>query len=65
MKKSAIILLVLVGLSALFIAGCSSDSYDYSAPPSNAPIGGGCGRAAADVNEPLAERSAGLTDSSA
>ncbi len=65
MKKSAIVLLVLVSLSALFIAGCSSSSYDYNAPPSNAPIGGGCGRSAADVNEPLAGQAARLTDQAA
>ncbi len=65
MNKSAIILLVLVSLSALFIAGCTGSSYDYSAPPSNAPIGGGCGAGAADINAPSAGQAAGLVDRSA
>lgn len=65
MNKPAVAMLLLVGILSLFIVGCSNSGYDYSAPPSNAPIGGGCGRSAADVNEPLAGQAAGLTDRSA
>ena len=40
--KTIVMLTVLLALSILAV-GCSSDSYDYNAPPGNAPTGGGCG----------------------
>lgn len=43
MKTKAIFMLAAVLALSLFVVGCSSDSYDYNAPPGNAPTGGGCG----------------------
>lgn len=64
MRKQTIVMLAALLVLSVFAVGCSSSSYDYEAPPGNAPVGGGCGVGApADVNTDNAEKVSTATNS--
>ena len=61
MKTKIVVMLSVLLLLSLFAVGCSK-SYDYNAPPGQAPTGGGCGVGApANVHVDSAEKVSSAT----